>query len=92
MRRLIVRTVLLVVLILVVVKFFPAKTTKAAPQEIFGVCVSQVPREWGQFKGGSEQTGIAFEDAHGTLRFIANFPCNGGTPLVALEIRRTPGN
>lgn len=92
MRRLILRTVVLVILILVVLKFFPAKTTKAAPQEIFGVCVAQVPQAWGQFKGGSQQSGLAFEDSHGTLRFVTNLPCGGGTPLVALEVRRTPGN
>lgn len=70
----------------------PFRTTKAAPQEIFGVCVSQVPADWGQFKGGSEQTGLAFEDRHGTLRFITSFPCNSAVPPVALEVRRTPAN
>jgi hypothetical protein len=70
----------------------PFRTTKAAPQEIFGVCVSQVPGDWGQFKGGSEQTGLAFEDRHGTLRFITSFPCNSAVPPVALEVRRTPSN
>ena len=66
----------------------PLKITKAAPQ-VFGVCVSQVPPDWGEFKGGSEQTGLAFEDRRGTLRFVTSFPCNGAVPPVALEVRRT---
>jgi hypothetical protein len=53
-------------------------------------CVSSVPRAWGQFKGGSAQSGLAFEDPAGTLRFITNIPSDG-TPLVALEFRRMPG-
>ena len=92
MKRLILLTASLAVLILAGVKFFPLTTTKAAPQEVIGACVAQVPAEWGQFKGVSAQTGITFEDADGTLRLITNFPCNGATPQVALEIRRTPGN
>ena len=54
-------------------------------------CVSNVPRTWGQFKGGSAQSGLAFEAPDGTLRFLTNIPC-GATPVVALEIRRTPAN
>ena len=93
MRKKILRPiVVVVVLILVIVKLFCAEKTKAAGQNAFGVCVSQVPQAWGQFKGGSQQTGLAFEDTHGTLRFITNFPCNSATPTVALEIRRTPGH
>ena len=97
MRRTVVLALLLVILISGVVKFllFPARTTKAAPQEIqeiIGVCVSSVPKEWGQFKGGSEQTGVAFEDSQGTLRFVTTFPCNGVTPQVAMEVRRTSKN
>ena len=79
---------LLVILVLLVAKVFFAKAEKPA-QTTFGSCISQVPRDWGQFKGGSEQSGIAFEDIHGTLRFITNLPCNGSTPPVALEVRRT---
>lgn len=90
MSRKILKPIVLAVLILMIFKLFPAKTTKAAGQETFGMCVSQVPRAWGQFKGGSQQSGFAFEDAHGTLRFVTNLPCNGEIPLVALEVRRTP--
>ena len=51
-------------------------------------CVANVPRAWGQYKGGSAQSGLAFEDANGTLRFLTNIPC-GAVPVVALEIHRT---
>jgi hypothetical protein len=51
-------------------------------------CVASVPESWGQFKGGNPQAGIAFEDNTGTLRFVTNIPC-GGTPLIALEVRRS---
>ena len=82
--------VLLVVMILVGVKllFFPTRTTKASRQEVIGACVANVPQEWGEFAGGSETTGVAFEDKQGTLRFITNFPCDGRIPAVALEVRR----
>ena len=84
--------VLLVVLVLVGAKllFFSAKRANTARQEVFGACVAQIPQEWGDFVGGSEQSGIAFRDKQGTLRFITNFPCNGTIPLVALEVRRSP--
>lgn len=62
MKRQIIGIVSLVALILVSVKLFRAKTTHAAPQDEFGICVSQVPQSWGQFKGGSEQSGLAFEE------------------------------
>jgi hypothetical protein len=52
-------------------------------------CVSTVPKNWGVYRGGSEQSGLAFEAADGTLRFVTNLPCDGSTPYVALEIRRT---
>jgi hypothetical protein len=50
--------------------------------------VAAIPKSWGQFKGGDAQSGQAFEDNTGTLRFLTNIPC-GGTPLVALEVRRS---
>ncbi len=70
---------------------FPSKAIKAAPQSGFGGCVATVPQQWGQFRGGSAQSGLAFEDREGTIRFLTNIPC-GGTPLVALEIRRISAN
>jgi hypothetical protein len=86
--------VLLVVLILTEAKllFFPTKSTKASPQEVFGACVARVPQEWGEFVGGSEQSGVTFRNRQGTLRFVTTFPCNGTIPSVALEVRRTPAN
>ena len=45
----------------------------------------------GEFKGGDAQSGLAFEDNTGTLRFLTNIPC-GGTPQVALEVHRTQAN
>jgi hypothetical protein len=66
-------------------------TTKAAPKPAqFSTpgCVATIPKAWGEFKGGDAQSGFAFEDNTGTLRFLTNIPC-GGTPLVALEVRRS---
>jgi hypothetical protein len=37
------------------------------------------------------QSGLAFEDAAGTLGFLTNIPCDG-SPVAALEIRRTAPN
>jgi hypothetical protein len=90
MKNRIVKVLLLIVgLIGAKLLFFPSQRAKAAPQEVFGVCVADVPQEWGEYVGGSEQSGVVFRDKQGTLRFITNFPCNGGTPLVALEVRRS---
>jgi hypothetical protein len=51
-------------------------------------CVSAVPRSWGEYRGGSNQAGLAFEASDGTLRFVTNLPC-GAIPVIALEVRRT---
>jgi hypothetical protein len=67
----------------------PAAVTVNAPQLGNSQCVSTVPRSWGQFRGGSSQAGLAFEASDGTLRFVTNLPC-GATPIIALEVRRTP--
>lgn len=64
---------------------------KAAPQPqiVYGQanCRSYVPPEWGEYKGSSDNYGVAFLDSSGTLRFITNVACEA-TPQVALEIRR----
>jgi len=61
---------------------------KANPQTTYGcTCVSYIPAEWGEFKGGNQQSGLAFQDRTGTLRFVTNLPCDA-TPQPALEIRR----
>lgn len=63
--------------------------TKANSQTVYGyTCVSYIPAEWGEFKGGNQQSGLAFQDRTGTLRFVTNLPCDS-TPQPALEIRRT---
>ena len=54
-------------------------------------CVSTVPRSWGEYRGGSNQAGLAFEASDGTLRFVTNLPC-GAIPVIALEVRRTTGS
>jgi hypothetical protein len=78
----------LLIVFLCVFKLYAATPKKAAPQVWTPGCVASVPKSWGQFRGGSAQSGLAFEDQQGTLRFLTNIPCDG-TPLVALEIRRT---
>ena len=69
-------------------------TTNAAPRPAqlwTPGCIATIPKSWGQFKGGDAQSGLAFEDNAGTLRFLTNIPC-GSTPPVALEVRRSAGN
>ncbi len=83
--------VALVVVALVSLQIYAAAPKKPDPQVWTPGCVASVPKSWGQFKGGSAQSGLAFEDNAGTLRFLTNIPCDG-TPIVALEIRRTGGN
>ena len=73
-----------------VVKLYPNNHVAAhtrLPQFVDSACYATVPKNWGQFRGGSAQSGLAFEDSAGTLRFLTNIPC-GGSPIVALEIRR----
>jgi len=58
------------------------KETKAVPRLGFGqpACVTCLPREWGEYKGGSQQSGLVFRDSAGTLQFFANIPC--GNPAA----------
>jgi hypothetical protein len=74
---------------LISVRIYAATASKPESQQWTPGCVASVPRSWGVFRGGSTQTGLAFEDGAGTLRFLTNIPC-GGTPTVSLEIHRTP--
>ena len=69
------------------------RSTSAEPQGLsYGsTCVSYIPQAWGEFKGGSSQSGLAFQDSKGTIRFVTNATCDG-TPVPALEIRRTATN
>ena len=90
-----IRTIMVVALVilgaLVSLKIYAAAPEKPAPQVWTPGCVASVPKSWGAYKGGSAQSGLAFEDTAGTLRFLTNIPCDG-TPAVALEIRRTAPN
>jgi hypothetical protein len=74
---------------------FIAARAGAAPKPAVAVqwdsdaqCTSKIPRAWGDFKGGSAQSGLAFQAPDGTLRFVTNVPC-GSEPPVALKIIRT---
>jgi hypothetical protein len=93
MRMLAIKAGVFVLLVVVFAVSFYARRTKAAPQDVFpqAACVAYVPQSWGDYKGGSQQSGLAFQDKAGTLRFLTSLPC-GGVPLVALEIRRGSGN
>jgi hypothetical protein len=83
--------VALTIVALVSLKIYAATPKKPAAQVWTPGCVATVPKSWGTYRGGSAQSGLAFEDSAGTLRFLTNIPCDG-TPLVALEIRRTAPN
>ena len=51
-------------------------------------CSAAVPRDWGEFRGTTEQ-GFIFEDQNGTVRIIRQLPCPGlGRPQIAIELRR----
>jgi hypothetical protein len=76
---------------LISLKLYAAAPKKPAPQVWTPGCVASVPKSWGTFRGASTQSGLAFEDSAGTLRFLTNIPCDG-PPIVSLEIRRTAGN
>jgi hypothetical protein len=91
MKTMIVRFTMAAILIAGFTCWFLTRKASAQPRQLgFGqsLCISQVPSSWGEFKGGSAQTGLSFQDSAGTLRFVTNVPCDG-TPQVALEIRRT---
>jgi hypothetical protein len=89
------RNAKIVIVVLALVAFaswrlYGAVPRNSQPQLWTPGCVASVPRSWGVFKGASAQSGLAFEDSAGTLRFLTNIPCDGA-PVVALEIRRTVG-
>jgi hypothetical protein len=65
-----------------------AASSKPQPQIFAPGCIASVPKAWGTFRGASTQSGLAFEDANGTIRFLTNIPCQG-VPNVSLEIHRT---
>ena len=69
-------------------KVYAATPAPPKPQEWTPGCVAGVPKAWGTFRGASAQSGLAFEDASGTIRFLTNVPCNG-TPIPSLTVLRT---
>jgi hypothetical protein len=83
---------LAIVTTLLSIKLYAATETPKPPQPTPQVwtpgCIANVPRAWGTFRGASTQSGLAFEDASGTIRFLTNLPCSG-IPTVSLEIHRT---
>ena len=74
-------------LALIALRLYTTKAARKPAQFWTPGYVATIPKAWGEFKGGDAQSGFAFEDNTGTLRFLTNIPC-GGTPLVALEVRR----
>jgi hypothetical protein len=80
---------IIALLALIVLRLYTTKAATRPAQFWTPGCVATIPKSWGEFKGGDAQSGLAFEDNAGTLRFMTNVPC-GGTPQVALEVRRSP--
>ena len=66
----------------------PKSPQPPTSQEWTPGCVAGVPKTWRTFRGASAQSGLAFEDASGTIRFLTNVPCNG-TPIPSLTVVRT---
>jgi hypothetical protein len=93
MRMIALKVGVFVLLVIVFSVSLDPRRTKAAPQDVFpqAACVAYVPQLWGDYKGGSQPTGLAFQDQGATLRRLTSIPC-GGVPLVATEIRRSSGN
>lgn len=89
MKRIALKFFVLTLLVLFLSTASDLRTTEANSQTTYGyTCVSYIPAEWGEFKGGNQQSGLAFQDRTGTLRFVTNLPCDA-TAQPALEIRRT---
>jgi len=88
MTRLAFRFAGLVAFLFLTSAWLDVRPAPAIQQTIGYTCVSYVPAEWGDYKGGNQQSGLAFQDRAGTLRFVTNLPCDG-VPQPALEIRRT---
>jgi hypothetical protein len=87
-KRISLKFLALAIFLLLVAGAIDRGRTKASSQTVYGyTCVSYIPAEWGEFKGGNQQSGLAFQDRTGTLRFVTNLPCDS-TPQPALEIRR----
>ena len=89
MKRTALKFLVCTLLLLLLCAAIDLHTTRANSQTTYGyTSVSYVPAEWGEFKGGNQQSGLAFQERSGTLRFVTNLPCDA-TAQPALEIRRT---
>jgi hypothetical protein len=88
MKRTTLRLFALAILLLLLAAAVDVRSSRAFQQTFGYTCVSYIPADWGEFRGGDQQSGLAFQDRSGTLRFVTNLPCNT-TPQPALEIRRT---
>ena len=92
MKRIAPKLVFAASLILLLTSTMASDRSSAKSQITYGyTCVSYIPAAWGEYKGGNQQSGLAFEDNTGTLRFVTNLPCDS-TPQPALEIRRSAPN
>ena len=71
------------------IKLYAATPKPTPPPQLWTPgCVANIPKSWGTFRGASAQSGLAFEDSSGTIRFLTNIPCSG-SPTISLEIHRT---
>lgn len=66
-----------------------AESNFAESNMIVSGCTSNIPRDWGSFRGASEH-GFVFEDEHGTIRVVKHPPCgmSGGDPRMDMLITR----
>jgi hypothetical protein len=72
----------LALLVLLVSAALDVPTTKATSQAAYGyTCVSYIPAEWGEFKGGNRQSGLTFRFETG--RFASS-------PICTATPRRCP--
>lgn len=84
------RRVLLLIVLVGLAAFHLGSGMKqtASAQSQTARCSATVPRDWGDFRGATEQ-GFIFEDQNGTVRIIRQLPCPGlATPQIAIELRR----
>jgi hypothetical protein len=88
LKTIVIATLTLLVALLSFKAYAASPKPQPQPQVWTPGCVASVPKSWGTFRGASAQSGLAFEDSSGTIRFLTNIPCDG-IPSVSLEIHRT---
>jgi hypothetical protein len=68
------------------------QTVTAEKESVPPTCILMIPSGWGEFEGASKEFGLAFQDSHGTLRFIRDLACEipgfQRLPPTFLEVRR----